>query len=85
MVAQRHKDRDGIVCAIGESGVSIAISKCTLLNFATDFHKRAVRCHSRHMSYDLGKTEGEEPYSEHNVSGYAVAGNEVGGVGIARS
>lgn len=27
----------------------------------------------------------EEPYSEHDVSGYAIAGNEVGGVGTARS
>lgn len=28
--------------------------------------------------------QGEWPYGEHDVSRYAVAGNEVGGVGIAR-
>ena len=64
---------------------SAFLSQNAPLTFATAFHAGAVSCHSRHMSYDIGKTKREEPYSEHNVSGYAVAGNEVCGVGIARS
>lgn len=37
MVAQRHKDRDGIVCAIDDHQVSISVWGCTLEIYEIDF------------------------------------------------
>lgn len=49
------------------------------------------RYHSRNMSCNSGREifrarqDGDEPYCEHYMPGYAIAGDEVGGVGSAGS
>lgn len=91
MVARRHKGRDGIVYAIGHSGVSIPTSERnsnlrdgfgSSIEGTTKVPPSELACESGCM-YLMGNSA-EEPYCEHYMSGYAVAGDEVGGVCIAR-
>ena len=85
MVARRHKDRGDIVYAICDPRISIPVS-----NRTRRFRDRAAQRCCKGVTPGIrliieGNQNREEPYSEHDVSGYAVTGNEVGGVGIARS